>query len=149
MNYNINTGNKMINYTEKQLYKFQILMLKAFDKANDCKTVEEISCNFLLSGDNTIGIEIKDKDLMEVLLPYYSNNITRKPQINYMDEDGSFFDFSKLNYCIKLIKCFENKKSVEVKSKCIYLNTGRNKPIILENDFIKITLCNCYLDEVY
>jgi len=133
----------------EKITKFKLKLYKHFTETKDFNTVEEIKEPFLMSTNNIFGIEIKNDILKNELLPFFNKNTTNSINLSFIDEKGSYFDIQLLKYCIDLINIFQNKNSVKTQNKMIYINSGNNKPIILENKYIKIYLCNVHCENYY
>ena len=131
----------------EEISKFKTKLYKYFGECNKIENIEDLKVPFIMSHDNVIGIEIKSDILKKELLPFFNSSTTNNINLSFMDEQGSFVNIKLLKYCIDLINIFQNHKSNNVKEKAIFINSGHNKPIVLENGYIKIYLCNMHSEE--
>jgi len=134
--------------TNIQIAKFKVKLYKYFVEVKEYDNVEDIKVPFIMSADNRIGIEIKNNILRKELLPFFDTNTRNGINLSFMDEKGSFFNITFIKYCIDLINILQ-VRSVNTLDYAIYINSGSNKPIIFENQHIKIYLANIHSEEQY
>jgi len=139
----------MENKMNEKIVKLKLKLYKYFSESNDFQNIEDVKSFFIMSNDNVFGIEIKNEYIRKELLSFFNKNVISNIDLSFMDKDGSFFDPNLFKYCIELLNVFQNKKSVVTKKKGIYLNSGYNKPLIIENEYLKIYLCNMHSSDVY
>jgi len=134
----------------EQILKLKIKLLKKFTEFKEIEKVGDIKNPFFMDPTNTIGIMVKNNELKKELLPFFclggveDNGLK---SLSFADNKGSFFDTELLKYCIDLMAIFSDKKSTVAKEKGFCITSGHNKPIVLENEYIKLYFANIYQEE--